>query len=90
MFLVNLYFRNFKVRSESERTLKLQTGYAIHILRQHMDWVGWFKKWYFLLTFSFVFMLTDVVGLVQKVQKCDDLINGCTQIYNHSFKYLPK
>ena len=31
---------------------------TIHILRQHIVWVGGFRKWWFLLTFYAVFMLT--------------------------------
>ena len=31
---------------------------SISTLRQHMDWVGGFRKWPFLLSFSTVFMLT--------------------------------
>ena len=49
---------------------------AIPILRQQKDWVGGFRKWPILLTFSTVFMLIRWVGGVQKGQKYADVIQG--------------
>ena len=46
---------------------------TIHILRQHIDWVGYFKKRLLLLTVSTVFMLTWWVGQ-KNVKKSADVI----------------